>query len=612
MSEVSGTTGLDEFAHDIAAHIADVHHRRRGGGGGPGAGDRGLRAARAAVPAARWPGRCSAPCATSSRTTGSSRTPATDPDADPLRETLAALLEGVDDYAVGVRPAGAGPPGARPDLRRPRQRRHRPGPRPAAPHRRPAGRGAVVVAVLVPGQLGRPRAERPAGAAVDRRPPAAGRRRRSPPRPPRRTRCYATDPETPVSASGRPAAPSRRPVSCPFRPRILVEEARAVALVVQKYGGSSVADADEHQAGRPTDRRDHAGRATTSSSSSPRWATPPTSCIDLAEQVSPAPAGARARHAAHRRRAHLDGRCWRWRSPTSASRRARSPARQAGVITDSVARQGPDHRRHPGPDPARARRGRDRDRRRLPGRQRRTPRTSPRSAAAAPTPPPSRWPPRWTPTSARSTPTSTASSPPTRGSCPTARKLDRITYEEMLELAASGAKVLHLRCVEYARRYDMPIHVRSSFSRPRGHLDRGRRRPQRKETPWSSRSSPGSPHDRSEAKITVVGVPDQPGEAARDLRGRRRRRDQHRHDRAERVGRRDRPHRHLVHAARRPTARPRWPRSTRGKDDDRLRVAASTTTRSARSRWSAPACARTPASPRRSSARSPTPASTSR
>src|SRR5689334_1038366 len=51
---------------------------------------------------------------------------------------------------------------------------------------------------------------------------------------------------------------------------------------------------------------------------------------------------------------------------------------------------------------------------------------------------------------------------------PQARKLDRVSYEEMLELAACGAKILHLRCVEYARRYDIPIHVRSSFS----HLER--------------------------------------------------------------------------------------------------------------------------------------------
>ena len=68
------------------------------------------------------------------------------------------------------------------------------------------------------------------------------------------------------------------------------------------------------------------------------------------------------------------------------------------------------------------------------------------------------------PTSARSTPTSTACSPPTRASCPRPARSPRITYEEMLELAAPGAKVLHLRCVEYARRYDLPIHVRSSFS----------------------------------------------------------------------------------------------------------------------------------------------------
>ena len=51
---------------------------------------------------------------------------------------------------------------------------------------------------------------------------------------------------------------------------------------------------------------------------------------------------------------------------------------------------------------------------------------------------------------------------------PSARKVDRITNEEMLEMAASGAKILHLRCVEYARRFDMPIHVRSSFSQREG------------------------------------------------------------------------------------------------------------------------------------------------
>jgi aspartate kinase len=94
---------------------------------------------------------------------------------------------------------------------------------------------------------------------------------------------------------------------------------------------------------------------------------------------------------------------------------------------------------------------------------------------------------------------------------PTARRVPYISYEEMLEMAASGAKVLHLRCVEYARRYNIPVHVRSSFSNRPG--------------TWVTDEPPGVDameqaiisgvaHDRSEAKITVVGVPDKPGEAA--------------------------------------------------------------------------------------------------
>ncbi len=95
---------------------------------------------------------------------------------------------------------------------------------------------------------------------------------------------------------------------------------------------------------------------------------------------------------------------------------------------------------------------------------------------------------------------------------PNARKLKTVTYEEMLELAASGAKVLHLRCVEYARRYDLPIHVRTSFSTNEG--------------TWVVKDHPegadmeqaiisGIAHDKSEAKITIVGVPDRTGVAAR-------------------------------------------------------------------------------------------------
>lgn len=96
---------------------------------------------------------------------------------------------------------------------------------------------------------------------------------------------------------------------------------------------------------------------------------------------------------------------------------------------------------------------------------------------------------------------------------PGARQIPEISYEEMLEMAACGTKILHLRCVEYARLQNVPVHVRSSFSDKPG--------------TWVKDLPPvpegavveqalisGVAHDRSEAKITVVGVPDRPGEAA--------------------------------------------------------------------------------------------------
>ena len=100
---------------------------------------------------------------------------------------------------------------------------------------------------------------------------------------------------------------------------------------------------------------------------------------------------------------------------------------------------------------------------------------------------------------------------------PTARRLPSITYEEMLEMAAAGAKVLHLRCVEYARRYDLPIHVRSSFSSREGTyvIAAGAPFPGAHEgDPMEQAIISGVAHDRSEGKVTVVGVPDKPGEAA--------------------------------------------------------------------------------------------------
>jgi aspartate kinase len=93
---------------------------------------------------------------------------------------------------------------------------------------------------------------------------------------------------------------------------------------------------------------------------------------------------------------------------------------------------------------------------------------------------------------------------------PSARRLEHVTYEEMLELAACGAKVLMLRCVEYGRRYGVPIHVRSSFSPRPGTIVSGSMADQNMEHAIIS----GVAHDRSEAKLTVVGVPDVPGKAA--------------------------------------------------------------------------------------------------
>ncbi|MGI8335033.1 aspartate kinase [Actinomadura scrupuli] len=94
-----------------------------------------------------------------------------------------------------------------------------------------------------------------------------------------------------------------------------------------------------------------------------------------------------------------------------------------------------------------------------------------------------------------------------------ARKIPRISYEEMLEMAACGAKILHLRCVEYARRYNIPIHVRSSFSHKEGTWVAGST-DSTEGTIMENAIISGVAHDRSEAKITVVGVPDKVGEAA--------------------------------------------------------------------------------------------------
>jgi aspartate kinase len=111
---------------------------------------------------------------------------------------------------------------------------------------------------------------------------------------------------------------------------------------------------------------------------------------------------------------------------------------------------------------------------------------------------------------------------------PDARHIPSISYEEMLEMAASGAKVLMLRCVEYARRYGIPVHVRSSFSNRQGTwvtdaITTGAVTADviggdQEETQMEQAIISGVAQDTKEAKITVVGVPDKVGEAARIFR----------------------------------------------------------------------------------------------
>ena len=244
-----------------------------------------------------------------------------------------------------------------------------------------------------------------------------------------------------------------------------------VALVVQKYGGTSVARPRRDQARRAPRRSRRPRPGTRSASSSRRWATRPTSWSSSPARspTDPHPrehdmlltAGERISIALA-----LDG-------DQRPRPRGDLVHRLAGRDRDRhEPRQGA-HRR----DPRRGRvhealdAGQDRDRRRLPGRLDRRGRDDARPrrlrhdggrARGA----------RSTRTSARSTPTSTASSRPTRASCPNARKLTSVSYEEMLELSASGARVLMLRSVEYARNHGVEAPRPLVVLRERGDVDR--------------------------------------------------------------------------------------------------------------------------------------------
>jgi aspartate kinase len=92
---------------------------------------------------------------------------------------------------------------------------------------------------------------------------------------------------------------------------------------------------------------------------------------------------------------------------------------------------------------------------------------------------------------------------------PEAKKLDRISYEEMLELASLGAKVLQTRSVEFAKKYDVPVVVRSSFNDNPGTLVVKEDKDMEKVT------VAGVAYDKNQAKVSVIGVPDKPGVAAK-------------------------------------------------------------------------------------------------
>jgi aspartate kinase len=92
---------------------------------------------------------------------------------------------------------------------------------------------------------------------------------------------------------------------------------------------------------------------------------------------------------------------------------------------------------------------------------------------------------------------------------PDARKLPRITYDEMLEMASLGAKVLQSRSVEFAKKYGVPVHVRSTFRPDPGTLVT------KEEQGMEDVVVTGVTHDRSQAKVSILRVPDRPGIAAR-------------------------------------------------------------------------------------------------
>ncbi len=138
---------------------------------------------------------------------------------------------------------------------------------------------------------------------------------------------------------------------------------------------------------------------------------------------------------------------------------------------------------------------------------------------------------------------------------PQARRLPKVSFEEMLEISSCGGRVLMLRSVEFARNHHVPLHVRSSFTWEPGTWVT------EEDSTMEQAVVTAVAHDDTEAKVTLTGVPDHPGVAARIFRALADRFGQRRHDRAEHVAARD--DRHLLHGARVSTCRRafRWRRS---------------------------------------------------
>ena len=383
-----------------------------------------------------------------------------------MRLRLARLLDSVDTYTYNFDPYV--PRSSRPALRRPDQHRHRPRQRAAPLPRRQRRGGAVVVAVLLRRHLGQqrraPRCGRcsPWSPTTGSTPTSRARATRS-----RRPRlCWTAAGrglEPPVESSAADA-PARRPGR---RSEHTSEEQQPWALSCRSTAAPP-SPTPRHQARRPPDRRGQEGRPRRRRRRL-RHGRHHRRAARPRRAGQPAAAGPRARHAAHRRRADLDGAG----GDGDLRPRLHRPLvhRLAGRRDHRLgARQGQDHRRHPGPDLAGARR-------------------RPRSSIVAGFQGVSQDTKEITTLGRGGTDTTAVALAAALDAdvceiytdvdgvftadpriVPTARKLDRVTYEEMLELAACGAKILHLRCVEYARRYDIPIHVRSSFSQLGGHL----------------------------------------------------------------------------------------------------------------------------------------------